>query len=295
MNFLAPIFLVGAAAIVLPVLFHLVRQSARRRTLFSSLMFLRPALPRLTRRNKIDHLLLLVLRGLIVVLLAAAFARPFVRKAVVVPFAGAPLKRLVVLLDTSASMQREGLWEAACRHVEAAAQSAGANDDLALCTFDDGIVWRIGFEEWRKTAVQNRPGLVRERLAGLKPCWAATRLDRALIRATEMLELEGTDGERGSVREVVLVSDLAEGSVLDELAGYNWPKDVRLVARQITPRHSGNVGIHLSADAASTGGRGGDATKVRVIHAGTGGPRQVEIGWADAEGRFVSARVPVAV
>ncbi len=295
MNFLAPIFLAGAAAIVLPILLHLVRQSARRRTLFSSLMFLRPALPRLTRRNKIDHLLLLVLRGLIVVLLATAFARPFVRKAVVVPFPGAPLKRLVVLLDTSASMQREGLWEAACRHVEAAVQSAGATDDLALCTFDSGIVSRIGFEEWRKTAVQKRLGLVRERLAGLKPCWAATRLDRALIQAIEMLELEGTDGGRASVREVVLVSDLAEGSVLDELAGYNWPKDVRLVAREITPRHSENLGISLAADTASSGERKDDVIKVRVVHAGRGGLKQVEIGWADADGRFVSAPIPVAM
>jgi hypothetical protein len=295
MNFLAPIFLAGAAAVVLPVLFHLVRQSARRRTLFSSLMFLKPALPRLTRRNKIDHLLLLVLRGLIVVLLATAFARPFVRKAVVVPFAGTPVKRSVVLLDTSASMQREGLWGAACRHVEAAAQSAGANDDLALCTFDEGIVSRMSFEEWRRTPVQNRPGLVRERLAGLKPCWAATRLDRALIRAIEMLELEGADAGRASAREVVLVSDFVEGSVLDELAGYNWPKDVRLVAHRITPRNSWNVGIHLSADTVSSGARKAEVTKVRVIHAGMGGLGQVEIGWADANGRFMSAPIPVAV
>lgn len=295
MNFLAPIFLAGAAAVVLPVLFHLVRQSARRRTLFSSLMFLRPALPRLTRRNKIDHLLLLVLRGLIVVLLATAFARPFVRKAVVMPFAGTPARRSVVLLDTSASMQRKGLWEAACQHVETLARSADANDDLALFTFDEEMVLRMGFDEWRKTAVQNRPGLVRGRLAGLKPSWAATRLDRALIRAMEMLEVEGTDGGGVSVREVVLVSDFAEGSVLDELAGYNWPKDVRLVAQRITPRNSWNVGIHLSAETVSSGERKDDVTRVRVIHAGMGGLRQVEIGWADGNGRFMSAPIPVAV
>ncbi len=59
MNFLAPLFLLGALAVALPVLFHLVRRTTRQRTVFSSLMFLRPAPPRLTRRNRLEHLLLL--------------------------------------------------------------------------------------------------------------------------------------------------------------------------------------------------------------------------------------------
>jgi len=80
MSFLAPLFLLGAAAIALPVIFHLIRRTTRERTPFSSLMFLNPSPPRLTRRSRLEHLLLLALRCLVLLLLAAGFARPFFRK-----------------------------------------------------------------------------------------------------------------------------------------------------------------------------------------------------------------------
>ena len=40
MSFLAPLFLLGAAALALPVLFHLIRRTSREKITFSSLMFL---------------------------------------------------------------------------------------------------------------------------------------------------------------------------------------------------------------------------------------------------------------
>src|SRR5947208_550265 len=38
MSFLAPLFLLGALAVSLPVIFHLIRRTTRERTPFSSLM-----------------------------------------------------------------------------------------------------------------------------------------------------------------------------------------------------------------------------------------------------------------
>src|SRR3954470_24403786 len=80
MSFLAPLFLVGCLAIALPVVFHLIRRTTRERTPFSSLMFLFPTPPRLTRRSRLEHLLLLALRCLVIGLLAVGFARPFLKK-----------------------------------------------------------------------------------------------------------------------------------------------------------------------------------------------------------------------
>ena len=60
MSFLAPLFLLGAAAIALPILFHLARRTTREHLLFSSLMFLQPTPPRVTRRSRLEHLLLLL-------------------------------------------------------------------------------------------------------------------------------------------------------------------------------------------------------------------------------------------
>lgn len=50
MSFLAPLFLFGAAALALPLIFHLIRRTSKERVPFSSLMFLQPTPPRVTRK-----------------------------------------------------------------------------------------------------------------------------------------------------------------------------------------------------------------------------------------------------
>ena len=62
MGVLAPLYLAGLAALSLPLIFHLVRRTPRGRQEFSSLMFLLPSPPRLTRRSRLDQILLLLLR-----------------------------------------------------------------------------------------------------------------------------------------------------------------------------------------------------------------------------------------
>ena len=82
MSFLTPLYILGLAAISLPILFHLIRRTPRGRKAFSSLMFLSASPPRLTRRSRLDNLLLLLLRALAIGLLALGFSRPFFREAV---------------------------------------------------------------------------------------------------------------------------------------------------------------------------------------------------------------------
>src|SRR5256886_14142582 len=102
MSFLAPLFLLGALAVALPVIFHLIRRTTRERTPFSSLMFLQPSPPRLTRRSRLEHILLLLLRCVILCLLALGFARPFIKKATNADAASAGARRKVILVDSSA-------------------------------------------------------------------------------------------------------------------------------------------------------------------------------------------------
>src|SRR4051812_46590658 len=110
MNFLTPLFLLGALAIAGPIIFHLIRRTTRERQVFSSLMFLMPSPPRLTRRSRIEHLLLLAVRCLVIGLLAVAFARPFIRKAMTPDRVAEGGKTILLLVDTSASMRRGNLW-----------------------------------------------------------------------------------------------------------------------------------------------------------------------------------------
>ena len=110
MSFLTPLYLLALAGLAVPVILHLARRRTRRELPFGSLRFLSPTPPRFESRKRIEHWALLALRCLAVALLAAAFARPFFTR----PLPGvatASGRRLLILLDTSASMRREGLWK----------------------------------------------------------------------------------------------------------------------------------------------------------------------------------------
>jgi hypothetical protein len=101
MGVLAPGFLLGALAIAVPLWLHLLRRSASLPRPFSSLMLFEPQQRTMTRRRRIDHWLLLLLRIAVLLLIAAAFAEPYVRGHL--PGA-APARLLVLAVDDSFSM-----------------------------------------------------------------------------------------------------------------------------------------------------------------------------------------------
>ena len=63
MSFLTPLYILGLAAVAAPIVFHLIRRSPKGDVPFSSLMFLSPTPPRLTRRSRLDNWLLLAVAG----------------------------------------------------------------------------------------------------------------------------------------------------------------------------------------------------------------------------------------
>src|SRR5262245_22013141 len=145
MSFLAPLFLLGGAAIVGPIIYHLVRRSTREKTLFSWLMFLLPSPPRLSKRHRLEHILLLILRCVALGLLALGFARPFLRQTPINDPSSAQPKRIVVLVDTSASMRREGLWQAARDRVDEVLRRVGPADQVAIYPFDRQATALVAF------------------------------------------------------------------------------------------------------------------------------------------------------
>ena len=75
--FLVPLFLLGIAGVVVPVLIHLTRRQRRNVVHFPSLMFLEKIPYQEQRRRRVQHWFLLSLRALALAVLAMAFARPF--------------------------------------------------------------------------------------------------------------------------------------------------------------------------------------------------------------------------
>src|SRR4051812_36630316 len=174
MSFLAPLFLIGAVAVAAPIIFHLIRRTVKERVRFSTLMFLKESPPRLTKRSHLENIILLLMRCAIICLLAVSFARPYFQRAATEPPRPASGRRIVVLLDTSASMRRAGLFDAAKRTGVAAIRRADANDSLAVMAFDSAPRTLLSFEQWQGTTSSERVGTAVNRIEAATPTWQAT-------------------------------------------------------------------------------------------------------------------------
>ena len=285
MSFLAPLFLLGGLAMALPVIFHLIRRTTRERTAFSSLMFLRPTPPRLTRRSRLDDVLLLLLRCGVLALLALGFARPFFKTGATGDPAAAAARRVVVLVDASASMRRDNLWARALSHAEAVLRKASPADQIAVFTFGQQIQRLVSFDQWQAVPVGDRVAVAVNRLAAATPGWSATQLGRALVTAAEALE-ETDDPPSARTRQIVLISDLQEGSDLSQLQAFEWPKRVALVLEPVAAKRKTNAGLQLVSDANERDTPPSDSRlRVRVTNSAESEREQFRIGWQSPEHR----------
>ena len=273
MSFLYPLFLVALAGLAIPVFLHLARRRTRREQPFGSLRFLAPTPPRFESRQRIEHWLLLVLRCLALALLVGTFARPFFTR----PLPGvsaASGRRLLVLLDASASMRREGLWEQALTKVRTTLERTKEADRVALYVFDRRLRAVVRFDEWAEASPASRAGMLSERLGRAGPSWGGTDLGAALVGAAEALlddEAARRAGPAVGEQVVVLVSDLQQGSRLLALGASDWPRGVRLVVDPVAARPGPNFGLAAIAEppnqvAAAAASRA--PVKVRVIEGG---------------------------
>ena len=130
MSFLFPLYLLGALAIALPVLLHLRKRPPKEKIPFGSLMFLEKSPEKLTRRTRIERWLLLALRCLAILALALVFGRPFVKSATL-PSELPESSIAVILVDRSASMQRENLSKKAISAAEKAIKARKMEDEVA--------------------------------------------------------------------------------------------------------------------------------------------------------------------
>jgi hypothetical protein len=293
-SFLAPLFLIGGLALAGPVIFHLVRQTTRERKIFSSLMFLQPSPPRMTRRSRLEHLLLLLLRCSALVLLALGFARPFLKRAVANPDARAG-RRVVLLLDTSASMKRQGLWPETQKRVEQFLRDTSPLDQVSLMTFDRVTRTLLSFDQWNKAPIGDRVVLALGRLKETAPGWGGTHLGRALVTAAETLVDESGKPNAGP-RQIILFTDLQEGSRLDSLQGYEWPKETRLSVETIVPAKKSNAGLQLVTEADVSDSKDAALTRVRVSNSAGSTREQFKVGWAGSAGSaFVSTPTEIYV
>jgi hypothetical protein len=139
MSFLAPFFLAAGVAIAVPILVHLIQRERKNIVEFPSLMFIRRIPYQSVERRRIHNWWLLLMRIAAMLLLVAAFARPFFH---VDPVKAAALmsgaREVVILLDRSASMGYGDHWKRAQDEARKVARSIGGADKATLILFGTG-------------------------------------------------------------------------------------------------------------------------------------------------------------
>jgi hypothetical protein len=242
MSFLTPLYLAGLLAVGLPVLFHLIRRTPRGRTEFSSLMFLTESPPRITRRSRIEHWLLLAFRAAALILLALAFARPFLREVSGLQMLDTRHRMVAIVMDVSASMRREDLWPRAVARAESVLDALEPGEDVALFTFDESLHTIVDFETDEIVDRRARMQQVRDKLRQLSPGWRSTATGAALAGVADILDSTADRAQSAAALQVELITDLQEGSRLDALQDYQWPARVRVAVHPLAAA-SGNAGL----------------------------------------------------
>lgn len=289
MTWLYSLYWLAAVAAAGPVLFHMWRRIPRGERYFSTLMFLSPSPPRLTSRSKIEHWLLLLLRCAAIVFITIAFTRPLWR----IPFSQADQineeKRLAVLIDTSASMRRDGLWNDLLDRLDHYLADIPLETSVALYRFDHEFSPVLDFRELKSLEPAARRALAVNRLKELKPTWQDTQLGEALVRTATALQDEQAGRTKAIKQQILLASDLQAGCEIIALQGYEWPEEISVELLSLKPVSPSNAGLQVVDRQAESRN---DALRVRVTNSPDSLKQQFTLRWAAPESPEITIYVP---
>lgn len=174
MSFLFPWFLLGALAVVVPILLHFFARDRAPRLPFSDVRFLERAFVRRDRRRRLRELLLLALRVAALLLLALAFARPFLDAA------GNVRRMTIVAVDRSLSLSGPGQMALVRERALEVVAATPADESIAVVAFDDAA------EVLARPAVGRQPA--RAAIQRVVPTAGGTRYAAGLAAAVELLD-----------------------------------------------------------------------------------------------------------
>lgn len=282
MNFLYPLFLAGCFAILLPLLFHLIRRSTKTKVPFSALRFLQPSLPRLTRKSRLEHLWLLLLRCLILILLALAFARPYLQKALT-PQSSQNPRRHLFLIDSSASMRRDRTWDRALQILSEKLAEMDPQSLAAIYSFDMSLHRMMSFEQWEATPSADRKRQILNRAKRQSPSWRATHLGNALMEGMDLLEESARMNEDSSDSHdgrMIVISDLQSGMFLDGIGELEWHKGLVVEFIPVELESSTNAGIHILTNP-QAGFLENEIAQIRIANTSDSQKESFEYGWIE--------------
>lgn len=246
MGFGAPLALLALAAVIVPVLAHLMRQKDLPTVQLPTLRLLMAARAESRRRFRVRDRLLLAMRILAIVAVAVAVAAPFVWRENA--FADGKVSSLVLVVDDSMSMLRADgtgtAFESALARAEASLSGLGDESEVAL-------VW-AGAPARLAVARGGSVAAVREALRSARPAARGTDMEGAASLARRAL------ASARYARRILVLSDFAVSAASDSV---EWP-DAELAFQPIGDAAT-NVAV-TEAIAASNPATGRTSLRIEV-------------------------------
>lgn len=263
MTFLHPILLgAGLACVAIPIAIHLLMRRRRRPVRWAAMRFLMEAYRRRQRRLRLEQLLLLAARCLLIALIALAVGRPVLERAGAL--GAAPAQDLYLLIDNSlaSGLTDESGTSALDRSIAEAVALLGSLDGARG---DRAALVLLGADsELAVFPPTSDVGQVERRVREITPTQSGMDLSGALAALAP--RIEPTAG--GARATVAVLSEFREGSVGSAPVLPGLGEGVRVVAREPADAPVDNTGIlgaTLLRPIVLTGGAGGVATpQVRV-------------------------------
>lgn len=201
-SLLNPLFLWALAAALIPLVLHLWQRQRIVIVPFSTVRFLKLAQKRSSNRVRLENILLWILRTLILLLLALAFAMPILRITSFRQLVGASRRDVAIVWDVSYSMDyvsgQKKIWTASRDTVIALIEGLRHGDRVCLFLADDDVTPLI---EQPTTDLE----MIRSQVRALEPGTTASQLRPAVLAALSALKESGkrekelfiiTDGQK---------------------------------------------------------------------------------------------------
>ncbi len=231
MSFITPPFLIAGSAVLLPIIYHLIRKLRARKVRFSSLLFFKATPKELIRKRKLQDLILLIVRSLVLGLLAFAFARPFIREESIPFIADAQEKSVVILIDGSYSMQYNNRFDRAQSEAAKRIEESGPTDEVSVVVFSD--------EAYQVSELSNDiPLHVNIVENGIQVTNRGTDFYKPLKLAEEILKTAAHEA-----REILLFSDMQTNGWTRQFENWKMNPNIQFIPVQIADDAEINAAI----------------------------------------------------
>lgn len=230
MLFVNAFYLAAIAGIAGPILMHLLLRQRPQRQVLPTLRFLNASAPQSYSMHRLKNLLLLISRVLLILLIALAFARPFIDEALASQGEETADLGLVLVLDTSFSMRSGDTWDQAITLAKNTLKALPDQSPVALVTFDKNP--HVAVTETRDI------GRVNAELRVLQPGYYSTDLGAAFRAGGEAANQLNARRVR-----VVVISDFQRSAVPQAMAPVSVRVGIEFEPAQVGAEPEANVYI----------------------------------------------------